>query len=428
MQKHTNATSHRDRTYHYVYNTGSGQRESSGYTSYTEGAATISYDDGRKLPSGHWPWKKCVHTCTNAFRGEAFRSHLLDVNSARGFFQEYWHEGKPSSPYISRPTSLPTNPWDSSTANALLSQIDLNSGESTLLYSGILQAVPLVGGALKFTSVLNKAAKKLSKSFRKQPFTTVVKTLISADFIDRFVISPTIDDARRFMDATNYVLRTLETAQERNASRFALQASSSLTHQHKERTVTQSSVSGLGGYNLLETLDVQTVSKAFILLEAKYDIGGLSPIKLWARRVGLTRPLDSVWDLVPFSFVIDYFTRAGDFISHLSDEMSSVEGLKGVITKVHDMWGSVENRVLTQWTATHNYWPRVPRGYTRTMAVFESGRRTMKSSRYERFRIPDPYGYLLQLQATPEDWLSLNLELSSTRKRTIAELIIQAKL
>lgn len=428
MHKHQDATSHRDLTYRYTYNTGSGQRESVGYTSYKSGASTIDYDDGGRLPSGHWPWKRCVHTCTNAFTGEAFKSHLRMENRTRGYFQDYVMTGKPSSPYISRPSSLPTNPWDSSTANALLSQIDLNTGESTLLYSGILQAVPIVGSVFKLTSILNKAVRKFGKSFRQQPFTTVVKTLISADFIDRFVISPTIDDARRFMDATNYVLRTLETARQRNASRFALQASSSMTHRHAERTVTQSSVSGVGGYNLLETLDVQTVSKAFILLEAKYDVGGLSPIKLWARRVGLTRPLDSVWDLVPFSFVIDYFTRAGDFISHLSDEMSSVDGLKGVITKVHDMWGSVENRVQTQWTSQLNYRPSVPSGYVRTIDEFEPLKRTMKSSRYERFRIPDPYGYLLQLQEKPEKWLSLNLELSSTRKRTIAELIIQAKL
>jgi hypothetical protein len=309
-----------------------------------------------------------------------------------------------------------------------MDQLDLNSRENVLLYSGVLQAVPLLGSVFKFNRILKDAARKFGKDLRKKPFTTAVKSLISADFIDRFVISPTIDDARRFMDATNYVLRVIDTARERNAHQFALQSASTDVREHSEEQ-SYSSVNGDSGeINYLRVSDRRIETKAFILLEAEYDMMAVDPLKIWAQRVGLTRPLDSVWDLVPFSFVIDYFTRAGDFISALSDEMSSVDGLKGRITRINDLWYTQTRRSIRYRQGLSLRRPPSMAGGTWEMYPrFTAGRGGISNVVFTRRRIKNPWVYLLSLQHQ-EDYLSINLSLSSTRKRTIAELVMQAKL
>jgi hypothetical protein len=413
------------------YRSRSNGKETSSYTTRNTGSERITYDSGRRLPNGRWPWKTCEHVSTDvldpivaSFSYDYSYGYGQDKKNTKGYTGVYLMRGSPAS-------AAPNGEFDSQTVRDLLNQVDLNTSDSVLLYSGILQAVPLLGGALKFSSILNRAARELSKSFRKKPFTTVLKTLISADFIDRFVISPTIDDARKFADATNYVLRVIQTARERSTSRFALSSASRVTHSSSKGTTSLGVSGDLPNVYVEWNRTSYTTSKAFMLLEAKYDIGALDPIKFWAQRVGLTRPLDSVWDLVPFSFVVDYFTRAGDFISRLSDEMSRVEGLTGTITRIHDMWCSLENTSSYTERATGHggFGPNWSNPYFRLDSqIYEPLQAVSRNSVYTRYRIPNPWLYLSSLSETLNEYLTVNTKLSATRKRTIAELVIQAKL
>lgn len=402
---------------------------SNSYYTYATGTNTISYDDGKKL-SGHWPWKSCTHQQVDlcypfaaTFTGEWERKWGQFVVSVHDSYKPNLEKVK-----------LPSRPFDPEAFTGILDQLDLNKGESVLLYSGVLQAVPLVGSVMKGTSLLNRAAKKLSKEFRRKPFTTVVKTLISLDFIDRFVISPTLDDMHKFQDATDYVLRTISTAKERSAVPFALQTSVNTVLSNTSQSVVLNSAHSMPPCVAVSRKIQDATSKAFALVSAKYDVGALSPIKLWARRVGLTRPLDSVWDLVPFSFVVDYFTRAGDFISHLSDEMSDVEGLKGTCVQIHDLWYThklsgrheVEGKRLQCTWAEWDYDVRV--NAKRSQYQFVAGTAYLKNELFVRQRIEDPWRYLLGFQEKLSDYLTVSCDLSSTRKRTLAELVIQAKL
>lgn len=394
--------------------------ESRNFFRYNTGEEYISSPSSPKL-HGHWPWRECVHRKTSVCQ---------PITAKAGYkaSEGSWYVGRVArgANYITESApALPTKGWDESVMEGIISQIDLNTSDSVLLYSGVLQAVPLLGGALKFTSILNRAARNLSKSFRKKPFTTVVKSLISADFIDRFVISPTIDDARKFADATNYVLRVIETARDRNEHAFALKTQSTDWIQNTESTGHQSS--GNVSNDVIYRTQRFVESKAFALLEARYDMTAVDPIKIWAQRVGLTRPLDSVWDLVPFSFVLDYFTRAGDFISALSDEMSSVEGLKGSITKIHDLWGSCFRcgRTTAKGINVQPDYGYIYDGQTVSDVYAEGLEAVIENSEYRRFRVDNPWMYLLSLSEKLGDYLTINTELSATRKRTIAELVIQ---
>lgn len=410
-------------TYTYSDTRGSNRTRTA---TYQTGSNRISYSDGKRLPTGRWPWKACVHQSQNS---------LQPILATEGYTMKWPKDRPPYSRTVSgvlldtsSAPAAPNREWDRSTLQAVLDQVDLNSTENVLLYSGVVQAVPLLGSVFKLNSILRKLSKKLSSDLRKKPFTTVLKTAISLDFIDRFVISPTIDDARKFQDACDYVLRVIQTARDRNAHRFALNSASTEVVSETEST----SWRGVSG-NLFEhqvrTKRRQTVtSKAFMLLEARYDMLAVDPIKFWAQRVGLTRPLDSVWDLVPFSFIVDYFTRAGDFIDHLSDKMSDVEGLRGRITAIHDLWGTLLCKgERTSEVIKSQGGPWVPSDAVMEGKYIRPGKSTCRNVYFSRFRIPDPWTALSSLQRD-ENWGRLNLSLSSTRRRTIAELVIQAKL
>lgn len=396
------------------------------YTKLVSGSDTISYDGGPKYLNGALNWKSCLHTSEDVLTGGPIlvgnvqEHHYRYPDRTQRHFQATYAFPSPTS---SLP-ALPDGSFDPQCVANCLSQIDLNSTENVLLYSGVIQAVPLVGSVLKLSSILNTAARRFGKSLRKKPFTTAVKTLISADFVDRFVISPMLDDAHRFQAATDYVLNVINTARERNAHRFAVE--NELTSSSVGAWSTTSTFGICGGRiraTREERKGTMLRSKAVILLEARYDMMAVDPLKVWAQRVGLTRPLDSVWDLVPFSFVIDYFTRAGDFISALSDEMSNVEGLKGRITRILDAWQMFTRESLVEARAVGmSYVPASSYVFDYAKGVPGIGGRKRLS--FSRTRIGNVFAVLRQLETDP----MISLDLSSVQKRTIAELIIQSKL
>lgn len=59
---------------------------------------------------------------------------------------------------------------------------------------------------------------------------------------------------------------------------------------------------------------------------AKYDVSQLTDLELklryFARTFGVDNPLGTAWELMPWSFVIDWFLRVGDWISALAPKIS----------------------------------------------------------------------------------------------------------
>jgi hypothetical protein len=302
--------------------------------------------------------------------------------------------------------------WD-----GIWDQVDLNTGDSVLLYSGILQSIPLLGGALKGASILNRAARRLKKDLRRRPFTTVVKSLIQADFINRFVVKPTIDDMQKFADSFDYVLRVIQTAHERNAelsTAFEAESSRLLRRDSYDKDYWYGFCRLLG-----TTITENKVSaKLKVIAKVTYDTDVINPLKIWAKRVGLSKPLDSAWDLVPFSFVIDYFARAGDFLSYVGDKLADDDGLKGRVAAVYDAW-LMESRVTeTKFSYTArptvaDYWLDF---YCDNAPIITS------AGVFTRKRVP--------IMSASSFWDNgvVSVNLSSTRKRTLAELFVQSKL
>lgn len=384
---------------------------------------TISYEPGPRRLNGRCVWKACVH---DAYLPPVDRltysvERRYDWYYVDAFRLDMVPPGMsiPSESQVPDVSYLPTL---QSLFDGLYDQINLNCRESVLLYSGIAQAIPMVGGALHGVSLLNRAAQKLAKDFKRKPFTTVVKSLISLDFIDRFVISPTLDDMRKFADATDYVLRVLNTAQVRN-SELATAFDFELGETVRESS-SDFSFDGWGFRTIGKHTDVSRVkSKIRMLAKVVYRDQAIDPIKLWATRVGLTKPLESAWDLIPFSFVIDYFTRAGDFISHVSEELSSQDALRGKVANVFDCWRMDTQSAESRWHDMQFRYIGSDPQY-RVIGTPKVQELIAKRVSFHRYR-PEV------MQTHSGFWEGggfISPSLSTTRLRTLAELFIQAGL
>lgn len=387
------------------------EQRTGGYSNYVTlpaSADIISYDEGPKYtPLRRLNWKQCTHTWSNNHQGRTF-SVDFDEYGQHTTYRKYQ--------FLSVPPA-PSGVYDHGVVQDVVGQLDLNCSDSVLAYSGIIQAIPMLGGLFKLNRVLKEVSRHLKKGLRQQPFTTVVKSLISLDFIDRFVIAPTLDDARKAADAMNYVIRVIQTAHERNSAPFALQ-SQRVSGSVKSSVVRDDQWSGRLKWVGERVVRSTVTSKAFLLVEATYDTNAIIPLKLLAARLGLTKPLDSVWDLVPFSFVVDYFSKAGDFISALSNEMSGQDALRPRITHVYGAWGSLKSESSYTFTTSS-----VTLDAPVSNKSLEPGIETMSSGYFSRFPLETA-----DLFGSFDVFPSLGLDMSLRKFGTLAELFLQAKL
>lgn len=73
------------------------------------------------------------------------------------------------------------------------------------------------------------------------------------------------------------------------------------------------------------------------------------------KNAGLTNPLTWAWELIPFSFVVDWFYGVGDFLESLDDTVG-LSVVDGFYTK--GFHGN--SRVLTELIAPYGRWPKPP--------------------------------------------------------------------
>jgi hypothetical protein len=385
-------------------------------TTVSGGYNTISYDGGPMYSGGKLNWKYCDHVRFDPAPPPP--GGIVQTGSiGTGKYFVY----PPTAPSGAPP--VPTDELIGAAFEKLLNQVDLNCKDSVLIYSGLLQALPLAGLALKGVSMLNRAARRLRKDLRRQPFTTVVRSLISADFVNRFVIQPTIADMQKFHHAVDYVCNVLKTARERNDNgRTAIEGEERSVDEHTESSgqlVTPYLDPTF--YAVCDSVVDRSVSvKVKALADIRYNIPAISPIQLWATRTGITKPLESAWDLVPFSFVIDYFFRAGDFIAEASNAVASQDALVGEIMRIRGAWVMSTSKSTCTVKVVGS---RRKRGSMDGYAI--SGSST--AGRVHFTRVPASFAFLESGLLAPDRGL-IHCDLTRTRLRTLAELFVQARL
>lgn len=393
---------------------------------------TITYELGPRFHDGKSVWKYCYQK-DNWHVSQSDFYFISSVYRKKGYIN-WLREEMPGVDWSqSSLTPLGYQPSDADWAelrHQFDDQVDLNTGESVLIYTGVLQAIPLIGGLVKANSIINRIGRWATKALRRRPFTEVIRAAISADFISRFVIQPTIDDLHKVADSMNYVLNKLQTLNERNnAATTAFQQETTVygsSQTVRNKRITLQGCNGCSnGSARIKITDYQYRSvKTWLLAKVMYEESQVSPIKLWLKRTGISTPLESIWDGIPFSFVADWFVRSGDFLTACSQELASDEGLKGTVAKIHDCWITSRAGIRRIGEYSSIVLPEVYSGYT-MRACYPPGKFVLDSGDFVRYRADSDKFTRLGVWS---DRGLISPQLTSTRTRTLAELLIQAKL
>jgi hypothetical protein len=383
----------------------------------------IEYADGPKYVDFHSNWKRCSHIKTNVLGGTAATMQVLDTRTG------YRNATEQFSPINDKKVLIPeqisgVNNHVTNTAVALLQdKFDLNCQDRVMGYSYALDLIPWLGPFLKASSVLNRIGKwaaKRGRAYRKRPFTMVVTDAMRADLINRFVIQTTIADTRQILTVYERCQRAWEQAHMRN------QGWTTLTAQATTSKITETGTTGYKpvwsnySWPFLEwgfNREVGVTSKVYAVLRLEYDIAKADPVRWIAQALGITTPLESVWDKIPFSFVCDYFFRVGDLIERVSHLDSSQDGLYGKVCDIAQVWAT--SRAFDQYITIENSGKLRP--YPTYMAVerLKFGVCRYQSSLFYRNSIDmsDSSGFW-------DKGGFWNPRLSSTRKRTLLEMAL----
>lgn len=381
---------------------------------------SITYGLGPKYVNGRMSWKPCVHSRFNDCSG------ILYDGTWKATWQPKYSRRACTTPGGSSPT-FASGTIPSLDSSALWQQfhdsLDLNCKDSVLAYSTIVQLFPLGGQLLRANHILRKVAKQLSRDMRRKPFATVIKSAISLDFINRFVVQTTLDDLHKVATSMDYVLSVIDRARAREASPTAYKFDQYTERVAFDRTRTYSDA----GANVKGTLREKRLAfrrqQLHVLALAKYNLSEVSPLLLWANRVGLTKPLGSMWDLIPFSFVVDYFFRAGEFIDTLENQYTSIDGLVGKVQSIEGAWLTEKSGYQTSYdfTLTGQYYT-FKTDNLRLAGGHSDWYRTTFS------RMPATYQEFSRAGLLDEKWGQFTPSLSATRKRTLLQLYLQYKL
>lgn len=381
---------------------------------------SIRYQSLPKYSDDRLTWKQCVHRRLSTVSGSLFSGSYTNLRNP-GTTKISCDYPVYTSPDLPSGNPRPVDPTD--LFDAFYDSLDLNCRKSALTYSGIVQMVPLLGTTLRVNSVLRRLAKRLTRDLRRKPFSTVIRSAISLDFIDRFVIKPTLDDMHTVQTAMDYTINTINEAWARSGSvvpyKVEVDNSSLISDDSFDmRNVFSTGVRARGRTKK----SVISRSELHALAKVYYKPEEIRPIQLWATRCGLTKPLGSIWDLIPFSFVTDYFFRTGEFIDGLENLVTDQDALKGRLASLHSLWLTEKVGRRTEWiceSATLSGWYvqnlKLVRGTARLEdIVFQ--RRPCSLSDYSQAGFWD------------EKWAKFAPSLSMTRKRTLVELFLQKKL
>lgn len=183
------------------------------------------------------------------------------------------------------------------------------------------------------------------------------KDLAGSHLAYSFGLAPLISDFRSFLDVRGAVNKRMKELLRRNGqtSRISVRGS----------PVSGTSVTtyrpyvGTGGTHTSVTdwdyLCIPAVSAEI----TSFFIGANSEAwKLYSSALGLSSPLTSVWELVPFSFVIDWFVPIGDAFMRVEDKIGmhrTVTSL-GITNWTHSI--SYKSRGVSKVTVTDSIYPK----------------------------------------------------------------------
>lgn len=192
---------------------------------------------------------------------------------------------------------------------------------------------------------------------RKQIGKQTAKDLASSHLAYSFGLAPLIRDIGSFLDIRGAVRKRIKELERRSGHTVRISARTPV--QSKISTSSYTPYSGGGGIHTAITTwesEVQGVVSARVSGIFVDDLS--TRIQLVSSALGITSPLTAAWELIPFSFVIDWFIPVGNAFQALESKI----GLKSTIKGLHMtnfVW-SIKSRAsgTTHTTVTNSAYPQ----------------------------------------------------------------------
>lgn len=153
-----------------------------------------------------------------------------------------------------------------------------------------------------------------------------LKELANGHLLHSFGIRPLITDIKGFLNIRSAVQDRIRELERRNLHKVRLVKRTGL------RSISSSGYSGtfsaLPDHLVTYQGKVEGTVEGTVSCECSAFYNTASPgsqCKLWASALGLSTPLQSIWELIPFSFVFDWFVPIGDTFQRLEDKLGFSE-------------------------------------------------------------------------------------------------------
>lgn len=390
--------------------------------SWNFGSRIISYEAGRRYNGSHCRWKRCSQV--NLARPSGNCATTVYRDWAGKIRTWICHVPGRNEPYGINLTTVPMHNGAALQAavDNLHEKLDLNCNERVMSYSYVLDLIPLLGPFLKASSVLNKIgrwATTLGRDLKKRPFTTVLQEASKADLLNRFVVQTTIQDTKNILDVYDRCVRAFTSAHRRNMEPTVLTGTSFIGTTGNWFNA---------GYELPQNSQASgvvrcrrrqgTTAKVVSVMRLFYNTEQADPARWVAHALGIDTPLESVWDKIPFSFVVDYFFRVGEFIDTIGERYGQ-DALRAKVLDISECWAMLKTQNVYEWVP--GSMPSM-HPYHGTIISFKGAAGSCGSTRFDRFPIAlsDSSGFW-------DKGGFWSPRLSSVRKRTLLELYLTGR-
>lgn len=197
----------------------------------------------------------------------------------------------------------------------------------------------------------------LPKLYRSTKFKLMtLRDLAGTHLAVEFGLLPLMSDLVAFLNLASGVAQKLQWMQqiERQKS-YPFRAKTKVVSSVVNETYTSCPASGLQGSHMEVNRKGSSVCTTQGTLAIKGEVElhhpAVQEIRGWLSSVGLTNPLAVVWELIPFSFVIDWFLPIGESLSRTS--LPRALGSMASAVNFHDPSFSIKSTCIRTYTSRY---------------------------------------------------------------------------
>lgn len=271
------------------------------------GKESISWKSGGKAK-----YNPCIHIVSNMYNLPYTAVHERVSNPKTIYVSRYFRTPSPALyPYALRNIVHPTTDFQAARARAWHNMQPRFEGKVSMI--NFLYELKDFRDIVKylFRPDNNRALKDIRKLFNKKRPDLVPKDptrgLATAVLVNNFAIQPLIKDLAAMLQQANIIVREAQQQFCESGSQFQKSHYSEEIHRIDSRTKYTNNNYWYAYGQLQNTIFTAT-------LRYKYDYTMRNTIDAWMKYWGFCGSFEAWWNMIPFSFLVDYFVQIGNSI------------------------------------------------------------------------------------------------------------------